>query len=190
MENAIQAKRRGEALRSRFERDGSIRYQPSPGGVDYGRTHWSREANGLTASGVVGLLDAAAYCGDEQSIQTGLEHLRALDKFQLTVPRGAQTWEIPLHTPDILAAAHLVRAYTLGYQLTGEGRFLEQARYWAWTGVPFVYLRPPVPKPVGVYATIPVLGATGWVAPVGSVCPSSGRPGLCRCALPVRAIRS
>jgi len=34
--------------------------------------------------------------------------LELLDKQTLlyanTVPRGAQTWEIPLHTPDILAA--------------------------------------------------------------------------------------
>src|SRR5262249_11415239 len=64
--------------------------------------------------------------------------------------------------------------------------FLEQARYWAWTGVPFVYLSPPLvdpvraypvepaekpgkkerkADPVGVYATTPVYGATQWVAP-------------------------
>jgi len=82
------------------------------------------------------------------------------------VPRGAQTWEIPLHTPDILAAAHLVRAYTLGYELSGDTRLLEQARSWAWTGVPFVYLTAPTPAPVGLYNTIAVLGATGWRAPV------------------------
>jgi hypothetical protein len=53
----------------------------------------------------------------------------------------------------------------MGYELTGDPDFLEQARYWAWTGVPFVYLSPPTVKPVGVYSTIPVLGATAWVAP-------------------------
>jgi len=58
-----------------------------------------------------------------------------------------------------------VRAYTLGYELTGDAHFLEQARYWAWTGMPFTYLVPPTTEPVGLYATIPVFGATQWVAP-------------------------
>jgi hypothetical protein len=82
------------------------------------------------------------------------------------VPRGAQTWEVPLHTPDILASAHLVRAYTLGYELTGDKDFLDQARYWAWTGVPFIYLTAPWEGPVGNYSTIAVFGATQFVSPV------------------------
>jgi hypothetical protein len=86
--------------------------------------------------------------------------LSAMAKFKDTVPRGAQTWEVPLHTPDILASAYLLRAYTLGYEVTGDTNLLEQARYWAWTGVPFVYLTPPSDRPVGLYSTIPVLGAT------------------------------
>ena len=43
-----------------------------------------------------------------------------MDIFHDGVPRGAQTWECPLHTPDILASALLVRAYTLGYELTAS----------------------------------------------------------------------
>jgi hypothetical protein len=72
---------------------------------------------------------------------------------------------VPLHTPDILASAYLVRAYTLGYELTGDRDLLEEARYWAWTGVPFVYLEAPSAQPVGLYATTPVFGATQFVAP-------------------------
>lgn len=166
IENVLQAQARGEGLRTRFEPDGSVLYKPTPGKVDYGRTHWSREANGLTAQVVESLLEAAAFSGDLSLQEFGLRCLRAMDKFRNTVPRGAQTWEIPLHTPDILASAHLVRACTLGYELSGDRAFLEQAEYWAWTGVPFVYLTPPSAGPVGLYSTIPVLGATGWVAPV------------------------
>ncbi len=44
--------------------------------------------------------------------------------------------------------------------------YLEQARYWAWTGVPFIYLANPTEGDVGPYATIAVLGATNWKAPV------------------------
>ncbi len=50
--------------------------------------------------------------------------------------------------------------------MSGAGEFLDQARYWAWTGVPFVYLVNPTAGPIGSYATIAVFGATHWQAPV------------------------
>jgi hypothetical protein len=91
---------------------------------------------------------------------------RSNTAYSNTVPRGAQTWEIPLHTPDILASAHMLRANVLGYELTGDREFFDEARYWAWSGVPFVYLdRPTDTGRVGIYATIAVLGASNWVAP-------------------------
>ena len=37
--------------------------------------------------------------------------------------------------------------------------YLDQAKYWAWTGVPFVYLVNPTGQSTGPYATIAVLGA-------------------------------
>jgi hypothetical protein len=138
-----------------------------PGRTDYSRTHFAKHANGLSGRDVVTILEGATFSADKQLIEEALE---LLDKqtalYADTVPRGAQTWEVPLHTPDILASAHMVKAYTLGYIISGKPEYLEQARYWAWTGVPFVYLYPPTPAPVGVYATIPVLGATNWKAPV------------------------
>jgi hypothetical protein len=72
---------------------------------------------------------------------------------------------MPLHTPDIVASARLVRCYVLGYLLSGRSDYLEQARYWAWTGATMVYLAPPAEGEVGLYATIGVLGATNWRAP-------------------------
>ncbi len=110
------------------------------------------------------MLDHAAFCGDPALLNDALR-LPRLDRFRDQGPRGAQTWEIPLHTPDILASAALVHAYTLGFELTGDGEFLAQASYWAWTGVPFVYLAPPPDLNVGAFCTTPVLGATGWIAP-------------------------
>jgi hypothetical protein len=154
-------------LLRRFESAGLVRYQARAGGVDYGRTHWASDANGLTAQVVASLLEAAVFSGDRSLIEDALRHLRAMNaRYQWTVPRGAQTWEIALHTPDILASAHLVRACVLGYELSGDEELLDQARYWAWTGVPFVYLTPPTSKPVGLYNTIAVLGATSWIAPI------------------------
>jgi hypothetical protein len=162
--NADSALANAQNLLGRFQPDGTVLYQPTSGGTDYGKTHYAPDANGLTATSVQGLLEDAAFSGDRGLLDTGLRYLRALGKFRNTVPRGAQTWEVPLHTPDILASAKLLRCYTLGYELTGDPDFLEQARYWAWTGVPFVYLAPPTDGAVGSYATIPVFGASDWVA--------------------------
>ena len=155
----------GRALLQRFESDGSVHYHPAPGQPDLGKTNPVPHANGLTSAVLVQVLKDAAVSGDADLAARGIALLRNLDKFSGTAPRGAQTWEVPLHTPDILASAHLVRAYTLGYELTGEPHFLDQAKYWAWTGVPFVYLDAPT-QPVGPYASVPVFGATQWRAPV------------------------
>ncbi len=164
-QNAVQSDAHAQNLLRRFEPDGSVVYRAPAVGTDYSTTHWSKEANGLAATYVYSLLEEVSFAGTPALIETGLAKLRALNKFRDTVPRGAQTWEIPLHTPDILASAHLVHAYVRGFELTGDESFLDQARYWAWTGVPFVYLTPPTGNPVGLYGTIPVLGATGWTAP-------------------------
>lgn len=155
-----------------FEPDGTRRYRPRRGNeaIDYGRTHFSDEASGYAAQPIDDMLRKAAYSGDRDAVDEALRLLAVLrDRFRDGVPRGAQTWEIALHTPDVLASAYLVRAFALGYELTGDASFLEAARYWAWTGVPFVYLADPTdgqtPGAVGPYATTPVLGSTNWVAP-------------------------
>jgi hypothetical protein len=165
-ENAARSGQAGRQALGGFDADGSMHYRPQAGGPDYAKTHSTNEANGFTSTAVANLLEAAAFSGDRELLDAALSRLRAMDNFRHGVPRGAQTWECPLHTPDILASAHLVRAYTLGYELTGDPGFLEQARYWAWTGVPFVYLANPTPQPVGLYSTIAVFGATSWRAPV------------------------
>ncbi len=152
-------------LLNEFDANGVRVYRP--GGTDYSKTHFEKHANGYAGQLVVRILEGAVLSGDKELIDKALG---LLDKqtalYGDTVPRGAQTWEVPLHTPDILASAHLVKVYTLGYILSGKEEYLEQARYWAWTGVPFVYLYPPTSGRVGTYATIAVLGATNWVAPV------------------------
>ncbi len=150
---------------SGFDAGGIKHYKPQ--NVDYGRTHFADHANGLGGRSLVAVLEGAALSGDDELIERAWDLLdKQTAAYANTVPRGAQTWEVPLHTPDILASAHMVKAYTLGYIISGEQRYLEQARYWAWTGVPFVYLDKPVDGPIGSYATIAVLGATNWQAPV------------------------
>ena len=151
-------------LLKHFDDKGVKLYQP--GSVDYGKTYSVKHANGLAGVDVERILEAATMSADPQLIERGLA---LLDKqtalYANSVPRGAQTWEVPLHTPDILASAHMIKAYMLGYIIAGKPAYLEQARYWAWTGVPFVYLVRPTAGEIGRYGTIAVLGATNWQAP-------------------------
>ena len=159
--------RRSQALNllTGFDAAGVKLYRP--GETDYSKTHFAKHANGLAGRDMAGILEGAALSADKELID---EALQLLDKqtalYANTVPRGAQTWEVPLHTPDILASAHMVKAYTLGYMISGRQEYLDQARYWAWTGIPFIYLQAPTSGRVGAYSTIAVLGATNWKAPL------------------------
>ena len=136
---------------------------------DLGETLGADHCNGYTAMSVSSMLSGALWTGDEGLIA---EALSVLDKFTEVygddVPRGAQPWEMPLHTPDILASGRLVECYVNGYLLSGDPRYMERARYWARTGMTMVYFVDPtteIPNPIGRYATIGVIGATHWAAP-------------------------
>lgn len=136
---------------------------------DYGETLGLDHCNGYSAMAVEDMLSGAMWTGDETLITNALKVLDAFSRvYGNDVPRGAQPWEMPLHTPDILASGRLVGCYVKGYLLSGDSRYLEQARYWARTGMAMVYfVNPPTdaPNPVGLYATIGVIGATNWRSP-------------------------
>lgn len=147
--------------------DGAVAYRPGANGVDYGRTHDADHANGLSARIVADALEAARFSGDGQLIDEAVAALRRLTRtYAGGLPRGAQTWEVPLHTPDVLASAHLVRGNVIGYELSGDLAFLDEAADWAWTGLPFLYLIDPVGTPDGPYGCVTVFGATAWKWPV------------------------
>jgi hypothetical protein len=147
-------------------RDGMPQYKHQEGKPDYASTLGSDHCNGFTALSAEAMLVQASLSGDETAIAAALSVLDAMTALYAgQVPRGAQPWEMPLHTPDIVASGRLAHCYVLGYLLSGRPAYLEQARYWAWTGVAMVYLAQPVDGPVGRYATIGVIGATNWTAP-------------------------
>ncbi len=150
---------------SAMEKDEHAIYTPPVNGENLAATNPHRYTDGLDAERVLPLLENAAFCGSEGLIRGALKMLDRLDQYKTSVPRGAQTWEVPLHVPDILAAADLCKCYTLGYMLSGRKQYLQQAEYWAWTGIPFVYLHQPESRRIGFYATTAVLGATHWVSP-------------------------
>lgn len=150
---------------ARFDADGVIRYRVSAKSVDFAKTHFSNEASGHAAQAVGVALKSALYSGNAANIRNALARLEKLSRYDHAVPRGAQTWEVPLHTPDIMASAHMAEAYSLGFEATGNAEYRRRAIEWAWTGVPFVYLRDPTAGSIGRYATTPVYGATHWKAP-------------------------
>jgi len=136
--------------------DGSFHYKGQ-----YRRGHYEDTASGFCAQKAMELLECAFLTGDAEARDAGVKALEYMKRFQ--APRGAQTWELSLHTPDILASAYLVWAYVRGYELTGKKEYLDLARDWALSGVPFVYLWGR--HPTMCYATIAVFGATNWRAP-------------------------
>jgi hypothetical protein len=92
---------------------------------------------GTCALNAVPILRYALLTGRPEYMQAGVRALEGMGQFR--VPRGAQVWEVHKDIPDIRAAALAIEAYRLGYQITGEQRWLDEAAYWAWTGVPFLY---------------------------------------------------
>jgi hypothetical protein len=133
--------------------DGSFRYNGP-----YRRGHFEDTTVGFCAEKALLLLDHAMFTGDRRTLDAGVKALEFMKKFR--TPRGAQHWEIPIHSPDILAAAWAVRAYVLGYELTGRKEYIDIAKRWALSGMAFVYQWGKYP--VQLYASTAVLGATDW----------------------------
>ncbi|WP_156736546.1 hypothetical protein [Mycobacterium sp. E3298] len=119
---------------------------------------------GQTAQNVKLLLQYAGMTGDDAARAAGLKGLVALATMG-GVPRTSQPWEVPLHTPDILAAGHAVGAYLEAYKLTGKPEYLDQAKAWAEKGLPFVYTWGVDERPLMKYATIPIFGASAYINP-------------------------
>lgn len=157
---------------SSIKEDGSWRYSGKylrGSEVDY--------ASGHNGNFTYTLLEVWRLSGDKEALDAALKGLEFANKER--TPRGAQVWELSIHTPDIMGSSRLVLSNVLAYEATGEEKYLDAARRWAISGLPFVYLwEDPDLKawsgdkypegeyqPMMRYATIAVFGATSWVAP-------------------------
>ncbi len=120
-------------------------------------------SSGWVASKARSLLKFGRITGDQEAIRTGFKALDYLDS-ELR-PEGAQTWELQLHVPDILASSYILECYLEAYEISGKPKYLEKARYWALTGLPFVYMWNPTERPIMRYGSIPVFGATAYTHP-------------------------
>ena len=156
-----------KGLSSRIRPDGSVAYNGK-----YLKGHWTDTASGHCGNTLFHLMYDYRLLGKPEILDAVRKGLDFANK-ELT-PRGAQVWELSLHTPDIMGSSRMCLANTLFYEATGEEKYLNAARRWAVTGLPFVYLwkqEDNAERAEGVndfvmpYATTPVFGATNWGAP-------------------------
>jgi hypothetical protein len=115
---------------------------------------------GTCAANARALMRCARITGNQEAQAAGLKALRFMERYR--VPRAAQVWEVPVHTPDILAAAHAVVGYLDAYRLTGDKRWFAEAQRWARAGLPFLYFWNDDKLDFMRYASIPVIGATWY----------------------------
>ncbi|MDR0870293.1 MAG: hypothetical protein LBN39_05820 [Planctomycetaceae bacterium] len=147
-----------KAILAQQQPDGSFRYAGK-----YTKGHWEDTASGHCGNSLYRLMYNYRMLGDVEVLDAVRKGLTFANKY--AVPRGAQVWELSLHTPDIMGSSRMAMANVWMYEATGEKQFLDAAEQWAITGLPFVYLRESSGANVMKYATIPVFGATNWNAP-------------------------
>lgn len=113
---------------------------------------------GTTAFHAYQVLRYVRIAGDHDTYRMMLPTLEAMAAFR--VPRAAQVWEVPVHSPDVLAASHAIDAFLEAYHFSGETRWLEESVRWARRGLPFIYQWHDPQLPFLAGASIPVYGAT------------------------------
>lgn len=148
-------------MRSQRE-DGSWGFQPA----DARRAELGPKGKaeiGIVANRAIPILQYALMTGDREAEASGLKALEHMKRY--VIPRAAQVWEIPVHTPDIMGSARGAEAYRLGYEITGNREYLDRVHYWLDTALPFVYFWGHPRHPYWLNATTPVFGATHYVAP-------------------------
>ncbi len=126
---------------------------------------------GICAIAAHNILSDAIRTGRAESIAAGLRALDAMGRFR--VPAGAQVWEVHMDAPDVYAAAQAADCFRMGYQLTGEKRYLDQALYWAYTGLPFFYAYAVPGTGAGASCVVPGDGRTEGPDPFEGLHPAS-----------------
>ncbi|MCL2624564.1 MAG: hypothetical protein FWD31_12950, partial [Planctomycetaceae bacterium] len=145
-------------IRDQQRADGSFPYHGK-----YLKGHWSDTASGHCGNALYSLMYNYRIIGEPETLAVVEKGLEFANRF--TVPRGAQVWELSLHTPDIMGSSRMCMANVWVYEATGDAKYLDAARRWAVTGLPFVYLWERNPGDIQKFASTPVFGATDWIAP-------------------------
>jgi len=153
-----------EALASQSA-DGSWAYVPLPLPEGFEDSQPLGDASHVstyrTAANAWVLLRYASITGDSAAREGGLRALAFLIGGRCLVPQGAP-FEDPAESPYLLTSGLAVGAFVEGWKLTHDRGLLRGARYWAASGLPFVYLWNLPDTPVQRYATLGVFGSSYW----------------------------
>lgn len=160
------ANERSAGVRSAFDMpgEGAYAFHPHTGNKTFSQAQSKsigRDGEVVVGTCVMGLdplLRAAYLTGDPLLIEYGERGLAYLDRFNR--PQGAENWEVPLSCPNLRAADLACRCYLYGYLVTGKQEYLDKARFWATTGLPFIYAWNAEERPIMRYATISVMGTS------------------------------
>ena len=112
-----------------------------------------RSLVGVTAERAAKLLRSGLLTGDHRHRDAGIKAIRFLDNFHR--PDGLSVWDVHENAPGLLAAAYLSSAYLDQFLLTGTPARLARAVYWAWAGLPFIYLWHAHNRDIMRYASVP-----------------------------------
>lgn len=143
--------------------------QQPDGGWRFGAKAGPQASLGDAGDAVCGIASHAAWMllrharvtGDARSREAGRRAVAFLRRFHL--PRGASVWECPIYEPDVLAAGWNVAAGVEGYLATADPAFVHEARYWAESALPFVYLWDRPDRPAMRGASIATYGTTFYL---------------------------
>lgn len=172
LEVALEVGHLPQALRALRGARGHLRHQAPDGSFPFRpRTEGERRLgrpgeveSGTTAGPLAELLELGATLGDERALAAARRGLEFLLQ-HCEVPAGAQTWEVPLAAPDLLAVASLIELELDGAEVFADDpQFAEllraDAARRARQGLAFVYTWQAPGRPGMRYATTPVFGAS------------------------------
>ncbi|GHT22838.1 hypothetical protein FACS189419_05960 [Planctomycetales bacterium] len=109
---------------------------------------------GHTALQALKIMEYTRLTGDDDlyaAVKKSLDYLQ-----RCTIPNGGFYENTPFHTPDLQTAAALVWLYLWAYEYERKPVYLERAVYFAYAGLPFVYLTGTQREQI--YLTVPKFG--------------------------------
>ena len=117
---------------------------------------------GYTALQVLAIMEYVRVTGNNELFAVVTKALNFLELCE--IPCGGFYRDTPFSTPDLQAAATLVWLYVWAYEYTGNAAYLDRAKHFAFTGLPFVYQT--ASKESMLYGTVAKFGGTKRRLPI------------------------
>jgi hypothetical protein len=117
---------------------------------------------GYTALKTLEMMEYVRLTGNEELfmlVEKSLEYLEQCD-----IPCGGFFRDSPFHTPDLQAASTLIWLYVWAYEYSSNSKYLDRARHFAFSGLPFVYQWSD--RDNMLYLTVPKFGGTNRRPPL------------------------